>query len=82
MAEKTLIITAVSKFGDFTTDERELLVRRAIEIADGWFEGRQIFWEDVWDRMEDEGLDDTTGVEIDSMASPLQTYLKSRVHDR
>jgi hypothetical protein len=59
------------------TDE---IVDMAVDIADGWYQGTRIDWEDMIDRLERRRLTDGRGLDFGSdMGSPAINALKRRV---
>lgn len=61
------------------TDE---LVQQAVEIVDGWYNEGRIDWENVWDRMEKQTLEDGRGIDLgDDLGSPALVALKRRVRE-
>jgi hypothetical protein len=61
-------------------DVTEDLVERTVDIVDGWYSEGRIDWENVWDRLEKQTLDDGRGIDLgDDLGSPALTALKRRV---
>ena len=53
---------------------------RAVDIVDGGYNEGRIDWEDVWDRLEKQTLDDGRGIDLGTdLLSPALTALKRRV---
>ena len=58
------------------TDE---VLALAVEIADGWYPGDRIEWDDVWDRLDGAELADGRVLDIPDLASPAQTKIKNHI---
>jgi hypothetical protein len=59
------------------TDEVMEIVRGIVE---GWYDEGRIDWEDVWDRMEKNVLDDGRGIDMgDDLESPAQRKIKKEI---
>ena len=75
----TIVINEDTTPRDYPPTTMFLLIERVAEIVDGWYAERRIDWEDVWDRLESQGVTNHIEVEINSIDSPLQRHLKKYV---
>jgi hypothetical protein len=61
-------------------DVTDDLVQRAVDIVDGWYDEGRIDWENVYDRLEKQTLDDGRGIDLgEDLGSPALVALKRRV---
>jgi hypothetical protein len=68
--------TRPADVGPGIVDELEELTA---EIVTGWYGGRRVDWEDVWDRLDGTELKDGRVLNIEMLDSPLQRELKKRI---
>ena len=52
-----------------------------VEITDGFHQGSQIDWDDVWDRLEKCNLKSGQGIDIPDLSSSAQEKLKRYVRN-
>ncbi|MFD8648675.1 hypothetical protein [Streptomyces mirabilis] len=59
------------------TDE---LVQMTVSIVDGWYNEGDVDWENVWDRLEKQTLDDGRGIDLgENLGSAALRALQRRV---
>lgn len=77
-----LTIDATTTVNDVGPETMDALEKATLDIVDGWYEGVQIDWEDVWDRLDNADLPDDRKLDLIVIHGPVVNALKRRIYGR
>jgi hypothetical protein len=74
------VITTETTALELGQENMDAIVEMVIDVLDGWYEGKQIDWEDVLDRIDGNELPDGATLDIRATYCPAWKTLKRHVH--